>query len=331
MPIDRRSLHLAVGLAISAVTLWLAFRHVRFPVLFHALWKGHYGWLLPIVLLMNATFVGRAFFWRVTLSVIKKVGIGHLYSSIVVGYMANNLLPFRGGEMVRLLYTHRIEKVSTAVLFSTIFLERFFDVIWLTLILFLYILLHGADGIAQKAGLLGAAILGISLLLLVMVRYRTALSSLVKSLLSPDKQGWREKVAGGVERALLGLSSVGSPVALARLFVVSGSVWIGGLVTGYCFLRIFDLDAQPVLMTVSFYLFTNLAFLVPSSPGSIGVVQFATVYAMRQFGISDERAIALSVVYQLVPFLFTTLLGWMFIHRQHMSLFDRGNLKSEAV
>ena len=331
MPIDRRSLHLAIGLGISALTLWLALRHVRFSLLFHALWKGHYGWLLPIVLLMNVMFLGRAFFWKATLSVTKKVGIGHLYSSIVVGYMANNLLPFRGGEMVRLLYTHRLERISTAVLFSTIFLERFFDVIWLTLILFLYILVHGAEGFAPKAAYLGAVMLGISFVLLLAVHSRTFLVNLAKKVLSPNRKGWREKAAGGFERAMLGLSSLESPVVLARLFIVSGIVWGTGLATGYFYLRIFDLDAQPVLMTVSFYLFTNLAFLLPSSPGAIGVIQFAAVYAMRQFGVSDERAIALSVVYQLVPFLFTTLLGWMFIHRQHISLFDRGDLKSEAV
>jgi uncharacterized protein (TIRG00374 family) len=331
MTIERKSLHLAIGLGISALSLWLALRHVRYPLLFHALWKGHYGWLIPIVVLMNVMFLGRALFWKGTLSVTKKVGIGHLYSSIIVGYMANNLLPFRGGEMVRLLYTHRLEKISTAVLFSTIFLERFFDVIWLTLILFLYIFLHGAEGFAHKAAYLGAVMFGISFALLLVVHSRTFLVDLAKKVLVPDRKGWREKAAGGVEKALFGLSSLESPVVLARLFVVSGIVWGTGLEAGYFYLRIFDLDAQPVLMTVSFYLFTNLAFLLPSSPGAIGVIQFATVYAMRQFGVSDERAIALSVVYQLVPFLFTTLLGWMFIHRQHMSLFDRGNLKSGTV
>lgn len=88
---------------------------------------------------------------------------------------------------------------------------------------------------------------------------------------------------------------------------------------------------HPVMMSLSLLLFTNLALVIPSSPGGIGVVQFATLYAMRLFGVRNEEALALSVVYQVVPFIFTTTLGWYFIHRQHMSLFDRKSSDTEAV
>lgn len=326
MALDRRHLHLTGGVLISLLALWYSFRNVRFPLLFHALWKGHYGWLLPVLLLMNASFLFRALFWRTTLSVSRKVSIGHLYSSILVGYMGNNLLPFRGGEMVRLLYTNRLEKISLAVLFSTIFLERFFDVILLTTILFLFFLLHGTDRYAGKGMILGGVIVLMFFSLLALVHFRKQLVSLLLRVCSPEDGGFRGKIAGMAEKILHGLSSLASPRHLAALFGISTIVWSMGLLGCYFYLKIFDLDMHPVPMSVAFLLFTNLALLLPSSPGGIGVIQFATLYSMRLFGVQDEQAIALSVIYQLVPFIFTTMMGWYFIHRQHMSLFDRRSL-----
>ncbi|MHB1286176.1 MAG: lysylphosphatidylglycerol synthase transmembrane domain-containing protein [Leptospirales bacterium] len=325
MALDRKYFHLAGGVLISLLALWYSFRGVQFHLLFHTLWKGHYGWLLPVLLLMNVSFLFRAVFWRTTLSVTRKVSIRHLYSSILVGYMGNNLLPFRGGEMVRLIYTNRLEKISSAVLFSTIFLERFFDVILLTIILFLFFLLHGTSGYEGKGMLLGGIILLIFFLLMGLVRFRVRLGNLFQAY-SRGNSGFRGKIAGTVERSLLGLSSLESPKHLLALFVISSLVWLMGLLGCYFYLKIFDLDIHPVLMSVALLLFTNLALLVPSSPGGIGVIQFATLYSMKLFGVQDEQALALSVVYQLVPFVFTTTLGWTFIHRQHMSLFDRRSL-----
>lgn len=330
MALERKHVHLLVGILISCAALWVSFRDIHFPLLFRALWKGHYGWLVPVLFLMNASFLFRALFWRTTLSVTRKVSVSHLYSSIMVGYMGNNLLPFRGGEMVRLIYTKRLEKISSAVLFSTIFLERFFDVILLTMILFLFFLLHGTDGYQVKGMILGGTIALMFLFLLLLVRYRERLVSLFLRMCSPGRQRFRGRVAGVAEQLLHGLSSLASPRHLVKLFGISAIVWFLGLSGCYFYLKIFDLDSHPAIMSISLLLFTNLALLLPSTPGGIGVIQFATLYSMRMFGVHDEKAIALSVVYQLVPFIFTTILGWFFIHRQHMSLFDRGSLDTGA-
>ena len=171
MAADRKRLHLLAGLLVSGLALWFSFRHANPALLMHLLWKGHYGWVLPILVLMNLSFFMRALFWRTTLSVTKRVSPAHLYGSILVGYMANNILPFRGGEMVRLMYTRKLEKISSAVLFSTIFLERFFDVVLLSLVLFLFFFLHGANGIREKAFILGASTSIIFFALVLLVRF----------------------------------------------------------------------------------------------------------------------------------------------------------------
>lgn len=331
MAIEGKHLHLLAGLLVSFLALWISFRHVNFTLLFHLLWKGHYGWLVPILLLMNVSIFFRALFWRTTLSVVKRVSPFHLYSSIIVGYMANNILPFRGGEMVRLLYTRRIEKISSAILFSTIFLERFFDVVLLTVILFLFFLLHGASDIREKLFILGGATSTIFFALLLLVRFRSHFIRFLLGMTGRQPETLWSRMAQTMEKLLHGLSTLASPRHLLILFAMSFIVWAMSLGGCYFYLRIFDLDIHPVMMSLSLLLFTNLALVIPSSPGGIGVIQFATLYAMRIFGVGDEEALALSVIYQLVPFVFTTILGWTFIHRQHMSLFDRKTLDADSA
>ncbi len=323
MAADRKRLHLLAGLLVSCLALWFSFRHANPALLMHLLWKGHYGWVLPILVLMNLSFFMRALFWRTTLSVTKRVSPAHLYGSILVGYMANNILPFRGGEMVRLMYTRKLEKISSAVLFSTIFLERFFDVVLLSLVLFLFFFLHGANGIREKVFILGASTSIIFFALVLLVRFRVPLVRLLQKGSGLDTKTIGGRIAGTGEKLLHGLSILASPRQMLILFLLSFTVWALTLSGCYFYLRIFDLDMHPVMMSLSLLLFTNLALVVPSSPGGIGVVQFATLYAMRLFGVRDEESLALSVVYQVVPYIFTTTLGWYFIHRQHMSLFER--------
>ena len=121
-----RLLNLGAALGISGVALFFALRHVSLKSLGHILWKGHYGWLIPATFLLLAIYGVRALFWRQTLSVTRKVSYPPLYSSIVVGFMANSILPFRAGEMVRALYARRLENLPLPLLLSTILIQRLF-------------------------------------------------------------------------------------------------------------------------------------------------------------------------------------------------------------
>ena len=50
-----------------------------------------------------------------------------LFSTILIGFMANNVLPLRLGEFVRAYVIGRREKLSVSASFATIVIERVFD------------------------------------------------------------------------------------------------------------------------------------------------------------------------------------------------------------
>ncbi len=317
-----KRLQLVLGFVVSAGALWASLAHANMHALGHALWKGHYGWLIPVFFLMNLSFLFRAFFWKTTLSVRHHVSIGHLFSSVIVGVMANNILPFRAGELVRIAYTRKVEGIGAPILLTTVFLERFFDVTMLTVVLFLDLWVAGGKTLRTPAIVLSTLVVAFFAGGWLLVRSHHALLPRFLKLFSRWPL-FKDRLGRISVMAIEGFSSLTSFRELMVLFSISFGIWLGGLVSCYFFLLVFDLTADPVKMSLSLLLYTSLAFLVPASPGSVGVVQLATVYALRGYHVDDSRALALSVVFQVVPFLFTMVAGWYFIHRDKFSLFGK--------
>lgn len=322
--VPSKVLHLALGIGISAITLFLAFRHVSLHALGHVLWKGHYGWLVPATVLLLAIYALRAFFWKQTLSVTRAVSLQHLFSSVVVGYMANNILPFRGGEMVRALFTRKIENLPLPVILSTIFIERLFDLVSLSLLFFVLLVTSGHSA-GHKGLWIMSGTIGVFLALSALVQGRNRILAFLDDKVLPLARGhrWAARILHTIGEVLHGLSSLTSRVLLVRLFLTSLSIWGLTLLLTGLFLLTFGITAHLLEATIALLVFTNLAMLVPASPGGIGVLQLATVYALEPYQVSGDRAIALSLVTQALTITVTGVMGYGFIVRSNFSLFPR--------
>ena len=98
------------GVVVSVVTLALLVLLVDRDELWHALKTANYLYLAPAIVLY---FIGqwfRALRWRYLLSPISRISAMRLYPVIIIGYLANNVLPARLGEVVRAVYLARREE-----------------------------------------------------------------------------------------------------------------------------------------------------------------------------------------------------------------------------
>ena len=128
-----------IGLLVSLVFLYLAFRKVDFSELWSALKGANYWYILPNIVLVILSMWMRAYRWKFMIHPIKKVGLGRLFSTVMIGFMANNVLPARLGEFVRAYSLGAKENISKSATFATIVIERIFDgfailfILWLSL------------------------------------------------------------------------------------------------------------------------------------------------------------------------------------------------------
>ena len=86
---------------ISAFFLWLALRGQDLTQTARSLADAHYGYVLPALALYFTGVWVRALRWRVLLSPMGRFPVSSLFPVVVIGYMANDVLPARMGEVVR--------------------------------------------------------------------------------------------------------------------------------------------------------------------------------------------------------------------------------------
>jgi uncharacterized protein (TIRG00374 family) len=126
-----RRLLFVVGIAISALCVWWEMREVRPSEVLDALQHARGGGFVALIALTLIGFWIRAFRWRWLINAPRPISTGSLFSATMVGFMANNLFPFRLGEFVRPWVLARHEKLSKTTLLATIVVERVVDMLTL--------------------------------------------------------------------------------------------------------------------------------------------------------------------------------------------------------
>ncbi|MXV94990.1 MAG: flippase-like domain-containing protein, partial [Gemmatimonadetes bacterium] len=125
-----------LGLAIAAFLIWWLLRHEDPAEVWGHVRDANFGLLALAVLVTTAVFPLRAIRWRYFLAPAQPDSpFRSRFAAVCVGFMANNLLPARAGELARAYAYSRLEPVSTATALATLVVERFLDGVVILLLL----------------------------------------------------------------------------------------------------------------------------------------------------------------------------------------------------
>ena len=91
--------HIWLGVAISAVFLYLAFRKVDFSLVWQYLKQAQWSWVLLGLAVYFFGVLLRAWRWQILLNPLKRLPIRRLFPVVAIGYMGNNVYPARAGEV----------------------------------------------------------------------------------------------------------------------------------------------------------------------------------------------------------------------------------------
>ena len=105
---------------MSLVLLLIVIYRVDISEIKDSLRDANYYLLAPSIIVYFIAVFFRAVRWRYLLAPIGEYSVGRLYPVVVIGYMANNLLPVRLGELVRSYYLSRREDVNASSALSLI-------------------------------------------------------------------------------------------------------------------------------------------------------------------------------------------------------------------
>ena len=271
--------------------------------------------------------------WHYLLRPVKSVSTDRLWPIVVIGYMGNNIYPFRAGEILRAALLKKQENISFSTSIATIFVERIFD--GLVMLLFVFIALPFAPGLPawlrQTVILASLAFFGALLLFLIMaaipqtsrnVYHWVIISPLVPTVLQP-------KLLALADRFMEGLSSLSNIWDVLMVFLTSVLIWLLETVKYWFVMHAFN-------FTVSFFALmlmngvVNLATTLPSAPGYIGTFDGPGIEVLKVFGVNPTVAAAYTLVLHAALWLPITLLGIWYMTRQSMSWHDFGQTVTDT-
>lgn len=309
----RRAAWLLLALAISAVAIVRLLDGIHFGDTRSAFRDADYAWFIPAVLFLVVDLQLRAVRWRLLLDAGRHVSHNNLFGASNVGYLVNNVLPFRAGEIARVFLIDELEKTGKIRAAASAAVERVLDVLaMMVLLIALFPFIDEPGWATGPALVLGAGAITGFVALLALSHMNDAGRSFWSAPVRrvPRVGGRLVDVADTVLRAVAPLRRGATLAIVAGLTAV---IWGCAAMSFYMVLTAFHLDggitAAALVLTA-----TTLIMVVPSAPGYVGVFHAAAVPALVEvFGIPKEQALTYAVAQHGMIYLVTTVLGAGFL------------------
>jgi uncharacterized protein (TIRG00374 family) len=295
----------ALGIGISVVALALVVRSVDLGVVWETIRRAEARWLLLLILFIVADIALRAIRWRVLLGPVAVVPFRTTLASLLVGYLANNILPARLGEIVRSHDLGARAGLSRSTILGTIVVERVVDTLVVVVIAAIAILVLSVRGIVASAVLAGLAVTGLLVVGIAVgiVAHRLPGAERVTAVIAR-----RPRIHGALVRLRTGLAIASDVPTMATAVMLSIGSWS-------CTVLAFAAAAQAVgveptigqaaLLAAG----TNLATAIPAAPGYVGTFELAAVTIAASVGIQRESALAFAVLVHAATLVLTSAGG----------------------
>jgi len=295
----------AVGIGISVVALALVLRGVDVSRTAAVLATAVPGWLALMVAFQLADVSARGLRWQRLLAPIRRVALARTFDYLLVGYLANNILPARLGELVRSHYLGDREGVSRTTTLGTVVVERTVDTAVLVAIASLAILVLQVRGAVASAVLVGLALSGLLVVGLgvALVAHRLPGAGQVVAL-----AGRWPRVHDLAGRLRGGLAVAGRPRTLGQAIGLSLLAWSATVVATAAAGQAIGLQlttAQAALFASG----TALSTAIPSGPGYLGTFELAGVGIGAVLGLPAETSFALALIVHVSVLVITSVGG----------------------
>jgi glycosyltransferase 2 family protein len=322
-----RRAHLLVGALISLLLLGWVFWRTDWAHVLQALRDADVGMLVAAALTVVAGIMLRAWRWGIMLEPQDaRRPFSTLFDIVNVGYLANNILPARLGDLLRAYLAREWTRASLPFSLSTTVVERVLDTLVVVVMLFGMLPFLPVPPLAARTGLVVGALFFLAGLLLVAAAWQRDRSEwLVQRLLRPlplDEQVWGARLVALLD----GFALVRQPERFTRVLFSTLLIWLVAISSYWFAFRAFDLDLGAVAATFTISL-AALGMAAPSGPAAAGTFEVAAGGALEILGVSHTLAYGVALVIHFINFIVISLLGLWSMARRGLSL---GTLAARA-
>jgi glycosyltransferase 2 family protein len=284
-------------------------------------WQAVLAIPLPVLLVaILAYFCGlllRAQTWKILLQ--NKASYSRVFLTLNEGYLLNNLLPFRLGELGMILLLSQGAQLSAFFVLSTIIVQRAYDMaiaaslLLASLPLALQMQSAGTVAIIVLAGV----VLGF-LVLFLAATYRGWIKQKLESKFS-SSQRFQTMILPRLDALLQGLEVLTRPSQFLLSIAFMFASWFFGMLEIHLLIR--GVGAMPVYWWTAFILgIVSLGIAVPSAPAGLGVYEGAMLLALSALGVPPALGLAVAIVAHVIHITITGVIGSIALIRDGQSL-----------
>ena len=297
-----------IGIIISIISIIYLFKVFDFDNVVKLLLRINVLYLILSGLIYLSTFPLQTLRWRRMLMNYSGINFKDLFNSIVIGYVGNNIIPARGGELLRMEFASRKFTIDRITLFSSILMEKILDGI--ALIIILFICTYFIDKSLQSAWMKHLVVV-VNLVFLITILLLFLLRIFGKKIIAlfSDSSGLGFMIKNKVSKIYAAIEFIRLDRNSFYILMLSLCIWFLEGLMFVVAIQAFDIDVNPFLVGFFALCVVNFGTIIPSSPGFIGVFQGFTLVALSVFNVSQDKALAVGLLINFSQYVTVLFLG----------------------
>ncbi len=327
-----------IGIAVSLLFIYLSFWKPNLPLIFQgavgaglfgaaridvkqllpALASANYLILTGMILMAYFGWWIRAWRWQIIARPVAQVKAVPAFNALMIGYLGNNVLPMRAGELLRSFLVSKRADMPVSSALATVVVERVIDVLMLMLCFGLSMILFPIPGPVRKGGvmvMLGVAV-AVVFLLLLLYRRDNAMK-LAETILRITPAGIRLRLMRIIAEFADGLEIFRQGKNLFLMTAWTLIMWTIYLLVIYCSLYLLNFISpefpmvQDAPFTTALVMLTlsTLGIAVPSAPAAVGTYHGICLFGLSLFKIPYEIGMSYAILIHAANFVPMTIVG----------------------
>jgi glycosyltransferase 2 family protein len=305
------------GFLITLLSLGIIIYLVNPKQFIEALKLADYRFVALVFMTSLLWLFVRSLVWRTLLK--EKASLSQVFLTINEGYLLNNILPFRLGEVGRAFLLGKKANLPFLNVFSTIIIERALDIAFAAGLLLSSLSFVVGASWAREAALSAGMLVLIGLITLyIMARYNKWVTQQINRF-SGHWSLLDKIIAGFIPSFLSGLEILTDGRRFFKAVSLMILNWFVASLQFYLILAAFFPNAKYIWGIFALSV-SSLGIAAPSSPGAVGVFELSMVTALALFGLDTSISLAAAITAHLSNYIITGIIGVFALFRDGLSL-----------
>lgn len=310
--LSNRIFKICTGIFFSVLFIIIIIRSVDFIKVLDEIKKFDLRLLWVLIGIYFFGMVIRTLRWQIIIKQVKYLNFSPIFKALVYGFMINNVLPAKVGEIARAEYLARKYHTSRSFLLGTVVTERLFDV-FIVLMFFVLSMVFSVtirNVFYNNIWLLIIIVAGLMLAIIFMLN--KYLRDIILIII-PIK--FREQIRIVLDKFSKSIGFVRNGKQLMYILLLSVIIWFGTYLSCYVILT-----GLNVKLPFNAYLFivsaASLGMVIPSTSANIGVYHAVAMSVVMLWSVNKETALSYAIISHAFDFFPNVILGLLLFFKR---------------